>query len=85
MTKGKLQAHIIRTIRRVTVVVAATTIILTYIYLLNYFAELFGAGQGWGNPLLWFASAMVALAVVFSTCWLLTKACQWLISKFKTP
>ena len=84
MSKGNLKAYIIRTIRRLTVVIAATVIILSYIYLLNYFGEMFGTGQGWGNPLLWFSSAVMALVIVFSACWFLTKVFQWLASKFKS-
>lgn len=84
MAKGQLKAHIIRNTRRLTAVVAATVIILSYIYLLNYFGEMFGAGHGWGDPLSWFSSAVVALVTVFSACWFLTKVFQWLVSKFKS-
>ena len=84
MAEGKSKIYIIRTIRRLTVVIAATVIILPYIYLLNYFGEMFGAGQGWGNPLSWFSSAVVALVTVFFACWLLTKVFQWLVAKFKS-
>ena len=84
MSKGKLKVHIIRIIRRLTVVVTATAIILSYIYLLNYFSEMLGTGQGWGNPLSWFSSAVMALVVTFFACWFLTKVVQWLVSKFKS-
>ena len=84
MAKGQLKAHIIRIIRRLTVVAAAAVIILSYIFLLNYFSEMFGAGQGWGNPLSWFSSAIVSLVAVFFACWFLTKVFQWLVSKFKS-
>ena len=84
MKKETLRTHIIRVIRRLTVVVAATLIILTYIYLLNYLRAIFGAGHGWGNPLLWFISALVALVVVFFACWVLTKVFQWFTSTFRS-
>ena len=74
--------YIIQAIRRLTVVIAAATIILAYIALLNLFGGLFGAGKGWDNPLRWFASAVSALIVVFAASWLLTRTGKWLSLRF---
>ena len=78
MPKRKIKNTIIQAIRRLTVVAAATLIIVSYVYLLNFFGNVYGAGQGWDNPLLWFGSAMSALIVVVAISWILTKLVRWL-------
>lgn len=73
MTKRPLTRYIIQGLRRLSVVIAAVLIILGYLLLLNFFGELYGAGNGWDNPLLWFACAFSALTVLVAMCWALTK------------
>ena len=64
---------IIQSIRRLSVVAAAVLIIAGYLLLLNYFGKLYGAGQGWDNPLLWFACAISALVALVAICWAFTR------------
>lgn len=84
MPKRTITDWIIQGFRRLSVVVAAVLIILGYLYLLNYFGNLYGAGQGWDNSLLWFACALSALVVLVAICWALTKL-VWLATGRKPP
>lgn len=81
MANDRFRAYIKQTVRRFTVVVTAVAIIVGYLYLLNYFGEIFGAGQGWDNPLLWFVCALSALIVVCIVCWVLAKTTRWIASR----
>ena len=73
MERGPAFRWIIQSIRRLSVVAAAALLVVGYLVLLNAFGELFGAGRGWDEPLLWFACALSALAVLVAICWILTR------------
>ena len=78
MGDGPVHRWIIQSARRASVVAAAALLILGYLFLLNAFGELYGAGQGWNNPLLWLACALSALVVLVAVCWILTRFVWWI-------
>jgi H+/Cl- antiporter ClcA len=63
------------------VVAAAALLIVGYLFLLNAFGELYGAGQGWDNPLIWLACALSALVVLVVACWALTRFAWWITGR----